>query len=628
MAIRLTRSHAGKPHPAIASLRAALLWLLAWLATVAVSAACAQPVELSASRVGTLLGQELRYLEDPDGRLDLAAVRARADSMRPSEQAVPNFGYTRTTYWFHVRLVNRDPLVTRWLLEAQYPQLDDVSFYALRGDTVVTASRAGRLFPFGQRQVEHRNLIYPLELAEGEAVDIYLRVHTQSSLQLPLLLSTPAALFTRDLKVQLALGLLYGVLVAMLVFNLLAYVQIRHRSYLHYMQFTGSYMFCQLAINGLAFQYLWPDAPRWAATALPVFVCMSLVGMLNFSRSFLDLAHCLPRTDRLMRAYALALLLLALAALVTPYRIAITLATVNAFFVSLGVFAVAVVAVSRGLKQARYFMLAWAAPLVGIGLYPLKTFGLLPSNVLTEYGLQIGSAVEALLLSAALLDRMKILKEQNERIEADARRDLEQRVAQRTEELNGALRELSDANAVLQQMNVLDGLTGVKNRKHFDERLDSELKSQARTGRPLSLLLIDIDHFKSVNDTHGHLAGDACLRAVAGAIAASLFRPGDEVSRYGGEEFAVVLPETPAPGAAALAERIRSAVEQLQLHWEQGERIPLTVSIGVAQAKPGQGAVPLIATADAQLYRAKHEGRNCVRTASGEAGGVVVPLPR
>ncbi|MHB8950823.1 MAG: GGDEF domain-containing protein, partial [Rhodoferax sp.] len=217
------------------------------------------------------------------------------------------------------------------------------------------------------------------------------------------------------------------------------------------------------------------------------------------------------------------------------------------------------------------------------------------------------------LLSFALAHRMTILKEENERIQVHAKQLLEQRVQHRTQELGVALDNLSTANAALQALNLTDGLTGIKNRKYFDVHLANEVKRASRSHLPLSLLMIDIDHFKQVNDQYGHLAGDACLRALATTMPGCLLRPGDDVVRYGGEEFAVILPQTDKAGAVSLANKICKTVAALHFEFE-GQTIPITVSIGCHATRPAIDctAESLIAAADAALYRAKHNGRNRV----------------
>ncbi len=185
-------------------------------------------------------------------------------------------------------------------------------------------------------------------------------------------------------------------------------------------------------------------------------------------------------------------------------------------------------------------------------------------------------------------------------------RELQRLVQERTQ-------QLEEANRRLEELSFLDGLTEVANRRQFEQILDLEWRRAVRSGSPLSLILADIDHFKAFNDSHGHQAGDRCLRDVATLLDSIVQRAGDQVARYGGEEFAAMLPETDAEGAEQIAERMRRAVESLETG---GGRV--TVSIGVATTVAGETrrAESLVAAADAALYDAKHAGRNTVRARS------------
>jgi diguanylate cyclase (GGDEF)-like protein len=165
---------------------------------------------------------------------------------------------------------------------------------------------------------------------------------------------------------------------------------------------------------------------------------------------------------------------------------------------------------------------------------------------------------------------------------------------------------------LLRQMVFIDGLTGVYNRRYFDERLALEFHRAKRNGSMLSLMVVDVDYFKRYNDCYGHLAGDEALRAVAATLRGQLKRPGDLVSRYGGEEFACILPETDLAGALCLAQEMEAAVRAAQIaHARSDVCAQLTVSLGVASWRP-QGnrlAEELIVAADQQLYLAKSKGR-------------------
>jgi diguanylate cyclase (GGDEF)-like protein/PAS domain S-box-containing protein len=185
------------------------------------------------------------------------------------------------------------------------------------------------------------------------------------------------------------------------------------------------------------------------------------------------------------------------------------------------------------------------------------------------------------------------------------------------------LRDLTDekqAQIALEQLATRDGLTGLANRRCFDETLHAEWARALRQHQPLSLLMVDVDNFKAYNDAHGHLGGDECLKRIANAVASEM-RTNDLVARYGGEEFAVILPNQSLKGAAIVAERIRCRVEQLQVPSRLAPNQHVTVSIGAATAlaSPDTDASQLVAIADAALYRAKHMGRNRISLPLTEA---------
>jgi len=195
---------------------------------------------------------------------------------------------------------------------------------------------------------------------------------------------------------------------------------------------------------------------------------------------------------------------------------------------------------------------------------------------------------------------------------------LEQRVAERTA-------QLEDANRKLAALSITDGLTGLANRRHFDDVLRTECARAARLEQPLALVMLDVDHFKTFNDRYGHQTGDACLVRVAHALAAAVRRGGDLAARYGGEEFAIVLPNTGASEARRVGETLRGAVEALAIPHAGAAAGRVTISVGVA-LQPGPGAADrgpdaLLRLADAALYRAKGAGRNRVVLGAADAAG-------
>ncbi|MBK9236983.1 MAG: diguanylate cyclase [Rhodoferax sp.] len=198
---------------------------------------------------------------------------------------------------------------------------------------------------------------------------------------------------------------------------------------------------------------------------------------------------------------------------------------------------------------------------------------------------------------------------------SSANLQLEQRVRERTFELEQTNQALVQANHKLEVYSHTDGLLNIANRKYFDQRLQEEWLRAIRSKQPVGLLMIDVDHFKRYNDTYGHQAGDACLRAVAKAAAGALARSTDLLARYGGEELVVVLPDTHVEGTYQVAQDICAAVAKLKIPHAGSDTAPyVTVSLGVASMNPPRvsSADRLVAAADQALYQAKKQGRNQV----------------
>jgi diguanylate cyclase (GGDEF)-like protein len=286
----------------------------------------------------------------------------------------------------------------------------------------------------------------------------------------------------------------------------------------------------------------------------------------------------------------------------------------------------------RGRRSARFFLLAWGILLVGTAMLAARNLGLVPTTGLTRYAMQIGSALEMLLLSFALAERITDLRRGKETAEQSAVRarremvdalrrtevELEQRVEARTQELKALNRELSSQRERLEVEARRDPLTGLANRSLLESALADAVSAAERGDEVLALLFIDLDEFKPVNDLHGHSTGDALLQVIAGRIR-NCVRTKDTVARFGGDEFVVAMTGVQAPSVViATAERI---IARISRPVEIGAlRVQLSASIGVA-IFPGDGDRPsaLIRAADQAMYEAKHLGRGRVATTQASA---------
>ncbi len=579
----------------------------------------AQPAPLLEMQPGVSahdLSAHVHYLHDPDLRLEPAAVLdpAAGARFRPLPGGTATFGFQPGAFWFHVRLLNRDPGEVRRVLVQQYALSDHVDLYLRRGDGAIEHQASGDALPFDARSIRYRHPNFLVELPAGEPVDVLVRVRSESSMQVPLALFTPTAFTESARDAQLGIGLYYGILLALFFYNLILWAVLRDASYFWYMFHIAGFGLVLFCLNGLAFEYLWPNSPWLQSIAVPVSICIAQIGMQQFARHFLDLRQRWRVGDRVALGLILFFVVLGVASIVLPYRIATPLASAAVFPSVVWIVIATVVVRRRGYAPASLFLLAWAMFLLGTAAFTMVAFGVLPKMFLTEYGVQIGSALEMILLSFALAYRYAALRNENERIVRDANEQLERNVAARTFELSTALEQLAEANTQLSESNRRDRLTGVYNRHHFRELLEDQLRDAREGRRMLAVLMIDLAHCKASNDRLGHLAGDDCLRTVARVMSAEVSARGGVLARFGGEEFVAALPGHSAQEAMAVAESMRQRVAS-EPALVAGAPVWMTVSIGVHALDIHRIAGPddALRLADEALYSAKNQGRHCVR---------------
>ncbi|MDT8447359.1 MAG: 7TM diverse intracellular signaling domain-containing protein [bacterium] len=370
------------------------------------------PVLLNSSASAYPLGLRLQILEDPKGNLGFKEVQSRVEAFKPSDQATPNFGFTSSAYWAYVDLSNQDPERSEWLLEFGYPLIDRLSLYIPNQQGVYVERKAGDLLPFDSREVKHHNFLFRFDLAEGQSKRIFLRVQSASSLQIPLTLWEASEFSEVVYRQTYEFGLYYGILLAMMLYNLFIFLSIRDRNYLFYVLFIGFFVGLQMSLNGLAYQYLWPQSPFLANKGIPVFLVAALLFSSLFTRGYLLLNQRHQRLNRIMAWFEGLLLVVTLANLFLDYRIAIKISTLMALPAMGFILSAGAISARKGYRPAYYFLLAWSALIGGATLMALKSFGVLPSMFLTDYGMQIGAAMEVLLLSLGLADKINVMRKE------------------------------------------------------------------------------------------------------------------------------------------------------------------------------------------------------------------------
>jgi len=445
------------------------------------------------------LGQAMYVFEDVrgDASIDDVASPALQGSFRLHDKAVLNAGYSHSVFWLRLDLEYWPMEATgdrNWLLELSYPPLDHIELYLPDADgRFQLAQRTGDALPFDSRQIRQNNYLFELNLQPGQAQRLYLRLESQGSIQAPLTLWAPNAYLEEQPGRIYVLGIIYGVLLVMLVYNLFIFLSVRDTSYLYYIFYIASFGLYQVSVNGAGIEYFWPDSPWWANAATPFMIGSAALFGCQFARSFLHTQEHSPWIDRslmlLMGCGALVMIL----SLTISYGSALRLATYLALGFTILIFSAGILAWLRGMRVARYFIFAWTAFLAGGVVNTLMVLGYLPNVFLTMYASQIGSALEVGLLSLALADRINAMKEERTRILQDAGRKLES--------LN---QELADSNRFKDEflatvthelrtpMNGVIGSLELMQTVKMDVELEQYQKTAAASARDMMRMVNDI----------------------------------------------------------------------------------------------------------------------------------------
>lgn len=547
--------------------------------------------------------------------LSLEEIRNTAPSAwTPIKIEDTNFGFDQRHYWFKVPLKNIYDSHALWFLRSDYPLLDTIDVFLINNSELVQEFNSGDTLPFNHRPIRQPTFVFPLKIETQKTNSLYIHVQTTSSFQLALSLQKESQ-FWQTIATENAISAsFYSILISMLFYNLVIFFIVRARSYLYYVLYLLSFTVFMASIHGWSYQFLWPNSPRIHELSVAFSIALVIIFSALFSSTFLRLAKIRPALNRLVLSFVWVAGIYLIATLIMPYFIMIKVGAALAIFVA----AIAIISTVQEWLRSRtrevlLFIIAWSTLLVGFLLYSGQKFGILPINILTEHAIELGAILEVILLALGLADRInaerkKRLKAQQKMLEVQilANKELDDKVQERT-------KELEELNIQLKAASITDSLTQIKNRRYVDHKLSSEYRRAYRENTPISLLILDIDHFKKINDTYGHQAGDEILKNLAATLSEIANRSSDTVARYGGEEFTIILSNTSKEGALLVAERIREGIKNHTTNWD-GINISVTISIGLASCTPSSPDKEglLLKEADDYLYFAKNNGRNQV----------------
>lgn len=362
------------------------------------------------------IGKHFSYFEDSTKNKSIAQISAPEFQSQfvDSPNDTMNFGQTNFDYWLKITFERKSDAPRSRVIEIDQSNIDIVELYTPVAAGKFEVQAAGMLYPFSARQIKNRNFVFAIELASGEKKTWYIRARTCGGLILPIVLWDKDAFIEYNANVQHGLGLYYGIMLVMILYNLFIYFSVRDISYFYYVCYITGLLWLQLVLTGHGFQYIWPNGTWLQRNSYILSSNLMLASVLMFAKRFLNTKALVPRLDKAIKWFIGILVFLFFTPLVLPPEVTTKATLALTIPPLLLVMAAAVIAFAKKYRPARLFLLAFSVLLFAGFVVVLKFTNVLGSNFFTEYGLYFGSALEVVLLSIALADRINIMKKEKD----------------------------------------------------------------------------------------------------------------------------------------------------------------------------------------------------------------------
>ena len=481
-----------------------------------------EPILLNDNQDNYTVGKHLDILEDKDGTMSFEKISSQeyGEKFIKSIWDVPNFGYTDSAYWVKFTLDGKNLRTEKMnlIIEVSYSLLDYVYMYAPDSKGNYYVSKTGDRLKFSSREIDHRFFLFKIDMKPREKKTIYLRVKSESSVQIHLHLWTETAFAAKDHNEQYALGIYYGIILVMMLYNLFLFFSVKHKSYLYYVLYIISFGFLLMFLNGTGYEYIWPNWIWWANSGVPIMIGIVGFNIVLFTMSLLNTKEMIPRFHIVLRILLGFMILLIVLAFVTPYQFAIKFGYVYTIFIPIILIITGFLCVLKKYPPAMYYLIAWTMLLLGMSAYALKAAGILEKIFITEYGIQIGSALEVILLSLALGDRINLerrdkIKAQEIALEKEiiARKAQDEALVNKQLAIENLIKadKLKDeflANTSHELRTPLNGINGLAESLlngiagPINEKMRNDLIMIASSGRRLSSLINDILDFSKLKN--------------------------------------------------------------------------------------------------------------------------------
>ena len=472
----------------------------------------------------------------------------------------PSFGFTTAAIWVRISVKNPGPRTRQLYLELSYPLIDKIDLFVDDGTKSKTGELTGRKYgdhlPFKKRDILYRNFVFPLKFEPGQARQIYLRLESGSALNMPLAFWDPIS-FTEKLDLeQIALGVYYGIMAAMALYNLFLLFSVRDLSYFYYVHYiVGSTLFT-LCLNGVAFQYFWPGQAWWSNVSLPFFIFFGAMGVVLFSRTYLNAQETMPRLGMILTFLIRCSFVGIFLSLLIPYAIIIKVATALVLIEVTFMFIAGIRGVLLKYRPAYYYMIAWSLLILGVAVFALKTFNVIPQNFFTNWAMQIGFSLEVILLSLGLADRINTLKQEKERAQKEV---LENRV------------RMADSFSRFVPTQFLNFLGK-------ESVLDIGLGDAEE--QEMTVLFCDIRSFASLSEKMSVTENFSFLNAYLKRLSPAIHNHRGFIDKFIGDAIMALFSESPENGLAAAIE-MRQILSDYNEHRTRSGHDPIDMGIGL-----------------------------------------------
>jgi len=426
-----------------------LLFVLLLVGGSAFESAYATPsIRLTQEVEHKIMGLHISILEDKSNSLtfdDLHNIEI-AGLFRSSESEIPNFGYSNSTFWVKFRLINPETKTSNWFVELDYSHMDSVVFYSEHNGKLAKKISTGDLLPFNSRAMTHRNFVFPISIAPNSEDTYYLQFQSRGTVRIPLHLWSQKNFHSSNTELSIFHGGYFGIILVMAIYNLVLFSILKDRSYLFYIFFITFNALANATFLGFTYQFLWPENPYWANCSILVFGTTFVIFGSLFTQSFLDTKRNTPILHKVLWGIiAISLLQAPILFTTETYSLGVRISSLTVVLFTIVTLFTGAKCWLSGIRTARFFTIASGLYLCGMFTWHLSYTGILPVNIFTSYGQQIGSMLEVTLMSLGLADRFNAIKENAAKVEASSRISLEEKVTERTRDLTIAKKEAEDA---------------------------------------------------------------------------------------------------------------------------------------------------------------------------------------